>query len=233
MMPDTYIELSAVPDPAAHNHLEPFLSRYEGLHILALRDAEIESSRRRIERDRFEVTLMQSAQRSIRYGSRHGEARFRWFMLEQAAAPEGLVCVVDNQTPELVYQREVLEHENGANALRGVIICADSPEATLQRFARICGAPDSAITQDEPQTLQLTNASLTVMTPTSLAALYPGFDVPATPSLVGMEIHVARLDTLIAYLQAEQMKFIRKNKSTIAAQLSAPANGILLFSENN
>lgn len=231
MMSDTYIELSAVPDPASRNHLEPFLERYEGLHILALRGADIESSYQRMGGEGFELTGIQAAQREIGYGSRHGNARFRWFMLERSAAPEGLVCVVDNQTPELVYQRDVLTHANGASAVCGVIICSDTPGETLRRFASICGAAGKVITQDEPQLIELANASLTVMSPASLVTYYPGFTPPASPSLTGLEIHVSDMNALTAQLQAEQVEYTRTSDTQITLPLPEPANAILIFSE--
>ncbi len=124
----TYVEVTATS--AAVNHLQPFLSRYEGLHILALRAADLDRVRARLAAAGFAPTPVQLATRYVNYGERHGEARFRWFMLPAVVMPEALVCVVENLSPELVYQAAVCEHPNGTSDLRAVqALVADLNEA--------------------------------------------------------------------------------------------------------
>jgi len=217
---DTYIELSAVPDPATDNHLEPFLARYEGLHILALRDSDLETCHRQIRQHGFKIGDIQSAKRDIQYGRRHGAARFRWFMLDKSASPEGLLCVVDNLTPELVYQHEVMTHANGANRLTGVIICADDTDGARQRFGNILGNGAS-----------LANASITIMTPDELAEDYPGFMPPASPCLCGLELRVADINDLADLLEQSDVPYEQLDGDQICVYLPPPANGILIFTQ--
>lgn len=217
---DTYIELSAVPDSRTENHLEPFLARYEGLHILALRDPDIAESHRQIKRRGFKLGDIQSARRDIHYGRRHGEARFEWFMLESAVTPEGLVCVVDNLTPELVYQDEVMAHANGTIRLAGVLVCADDAAGSQERFEKILG-----------NTGKLENASLTIMTPDQLAEDYPGFLPPSSPSLCGLELEVTDIDDLTNLLEVSDAQYEQLSANQTCVYLPDPANGILLFSQ--
>jgi catechol 2,3-dioxygenase-like lactoylglutathione lyase family enzyme len=44
IFPDTYLELTAVEHPGQGNHLDKWLARHEGLHILAFRAANAQAS---------------------------------------------------------------------------------------------------------------------------------------------------------------------------------------------
>ncbi|NJO12995.1 MAG: VOC family protein [Gammaproteobacteria bacterium] len=134
-----YIELSAVLTAAPTHHLAAYLRRFAGLHILALGTDRLEEERARCLSAGLAPTAIQHASRDIRYGRRHGVAQFRWFMLSPAVAPEGLVCFVDNRTPELVFQDEVQSHPNGVLGLRGVIVLSDDAPGMAARYAQILG----------------------------------------------------------------------------------------------
>jgi len=54
--------------------------------------------------------------------------------LDAASTPESLLCFVRNERPELIYQHEVQQHPNGAQALEGVIICAENADQTAARY---------------------------------------------------------------------------------------------------
>jgi hypothetical protein len=134
-----YLELSAVltADPA--HHLAAYRARGAGLHIVALGSPDPDADWRRCTAAGLPCSAPVGASRRIEYGARRGEARFRWFMLHPAVSPEGLLCVVCNETPELVFQPEVTRHPNGAEALCEVIIQAGTPVATAARLSTTLG----------------------------------------------------------------------------------------------
>jgi hypothetical protein len=103
------------------------------LHILALGVADVAAQCAASKAAGLPVTVPARATRAIEYGSRHGEARFEWAMLDATFTPEGLICWVHNLTPELVYQNEVMRHPNGASALAELWIETRDPEAFSQR----------------------------------------------------------------------------------------------------
>ena len=189
VLAQTYIELTAVPDPSSVNHLQPYLQRYEGLQILALREADLETAHARIGASGLVVTPVKTARRRISYGQRHGDACFNWFMLDPDHSPEGLVCFVTNETPELVFQPEVQRHPNGAVDVTGVVICTAEPREMASRYTSVLGPP--AEIHDDRALFALGNSTITVFTPEVLNAEWPTLEVPAVPALVGLEVATA------------------------------------------
>jgi hypothetical protein len=127
---DNYIELTEVPDATTGNHLEPWLSVAGGLRIIALGTSDIAATHRDMSARLPGLSPVKLATRAIEYGSRHGKARFEWFMLPAALTPEALVCVVQNHTPELVFQQDVMRHSTACQGLLGVeILCATPGDA--------------------------------------------------------------------------------------------------------
>jgi hypothetical protein len=131
-----YIELTEVAEVRGH-HLEPWLARGPGLHILAFGTTAIDAWRARQVGDEYSPVM--TAARSIDYGSRHGEARFRWCMRDATRTPWALECLVEHLTPELVHQDEVEQHRNGARVLRAITLESPEPAALQAEFARLYG----------------------------------------------------------------------------------------------
>jgi hypothetical protein len=132
-----YVELSAVLAVDERHHLAPWRAHGPGLTILALGAADLEAARERCVAAGLEAGPVQGAARSIEYGSTHGTARFRWWMLQPAASPEGLLCFVQNLTPELVFQPEVMQHPNGALALEEIVVRVADPSGAARRYAAV------------------------------------------------------------------------------------------------
>jgi hypothetical protein len=214
---DTYIELSGVPDPAAGNHLERFLDRYEGLHILALRGADLDQARRRCLAAGLNPTDVQLAGRRIEYGNRHGEARFRWWMLPADDMPDGLVCHVDNLTPELVYQAAVQRHPNGALAISAVIVnTPDVPFAT-RRWQSALGIASVADAR-----FALGNAGIQLCDLSSQSPELPN-------GLAGMAIRVKGLNGIRERLPVDGCVVVEETSATLTLRLPPPANALVVF----
>ena len=84
-----YVELTQIDSASRDHHLAPWVGRHFGLHILALGVDDITAAHERCRSAGVPVRDPARASRAVEYGSRHGEARFEWFMLEPAASPEG------------------------------------------------------------------------------------------------------------------------------------------------
>lgn len=134
-----YVELSAVETDDPRHHLAAYLRSGAGLHILALGSGAVAAEHARCVAAGIGTTAPARAARRIEYGERHGEARFEWFMFAPHESPEGLVCYAANLTPELVYQRSVMGHANGALALIEVCLLAGDVGAVRRRYARLLG----------------------------------------------------------------------------------------------
>ena len=183
-----YVELTQIDGASRDHHLAPWVQRHCGLHILALGVDDIAAAHERCTSAGVPVRGPARASRAVEYGARHGEARFEWFMLEPAASPEGLLCLVRHETPGLVHQREVESHPNGAVALEGVYIVTAEPQAIERRLAVVAGARRA-----EAGTIELGGRWIRVLTPDVFGARFPGAHVPATPCMAGFAVRVADL----------------------------------------
>ena len=135
-----YIELTAVDTVTPEHHLYRGIRhpRTHGdvlLAIIAMGTEDIEGVHAQLAEAGLPVGTLAQASRPIHYGTRRGDALFRWFMLSAASTPEALVCFVRNERPELIFQPEVQQHPNGARALESVILCSNEPEVTAARYA--------------------------------------------------------------------------------------------------
>jgi len=183
-----YVELSAVHSTSPDHHLASYLDRHAGLHILAFGVNDIAAAQARCLAAGLPATPVAAASRPIEYGERHGEARFEWFMVEAAAAPEGLLCGVRHVTPELVFQPEVQRHPNRVEALAGLYVVTAEAPAALQRLAAVTGA-----SAGDGDTLALVGGWIRVLSPAAFAARFPGAGIPAAPCLAGFALRTADL----------------------------------------
>ncbi|MBK6599009.1 MAG: VOC family protein [Proteobacteria bacterium] len=133
MFRDRYVELTAVTGEKADNHLEPWLALYDGLLILALAAQDADSVRATLIRITWNPGPIQIAGREVCYG-RGGSARFAWFGFPPGTFPEAFVCIIEQRTPEIVFQTEMTDHPNGAVDLVGVYMVSKNPAAAAERY---------------------------------------------------------------------------------------------------
>lgn len=186
-----YVELSAVHTDSPDHHLAAYLGRHAGLHILALGTEEIGAARALCEASGLHARPVAEASRDIAYGDRHGEARFEWFMLEPESSPEGLVCLVRQVTPELVFQPAVQSHPNGACALAGLYVVTDSPAGAARRMAAATGGILSG--EDGAVRVELAAGWIEYLGAARFVERFPQARLPGCPAFAGFAVRVADL----------------------------------------
>jgi hypothetical protein len=192
-----YIELIAVLDPARFdNGLDAWLSRYAGLHILALAMGDEAANLERLRRGGVDIPGVAYLERPVEPGG--PVARFARLPLPDA--PEGRLQLIRHLTPELVWQDRWMTHANGAVALEGVVLAAAEPADTATRLSRLAGVP---MQPDPLGGFRVTlpgeagaagprspamPTTLRVLPAASVPRLFPGVSPPALPSIVGMAV---------------------------------------------
>jgi hypothetical protein len=230
-----YLEFSAVlTDDPAH-HLAAYRARGEGLHIVALGSADPDADWRRCTDAGLPCSLPAGASRRIDYGTRHGDARFRWFMLQPAASPEGLLCLVRNESPGLVFQPEVSRHPNGAEALCEVVVHASDPPAIAARLAITTGIdprPSGTGAGDALQFVLDGGAALTLLSPRALHERFGAEAAAHTPPdrFAALQVRVRELRETAARLTQAGVAFARRGPELVVAPASA-CGAILAFRE--
>jgi hypothetical protein len=230
-----YVELSAVltEDPA--HHLAAYRTRGEGLHILALGSRDPDADWRRCSAAGLPCSAPAGASRRIDYGARHGEARFRWFMLQPQASPEGLLCLVRNETPALVFQPEVSSHPNGTEALREVIVHASDLAALARRLSVVTGSEAVPVARDPAHGLRYALDGGGDLTLLSSAAMQARFGAEATGDLpadrfAALQFRVRDVAHTAGLLARNAVPFTRRGAELIVPARAA-SGAILSFRE--
>lgn len=228
-----YVELSAVltGDPA--HHLAAYRARGEGLHILALGSPDPDADWRRCSAAGLPCSAPAGASRRIDYGSRHGEARFRWFMLQPSASPEGLLCLVRNETPELVFQPDVSSHANGTEALCELVVHTSDVVALAARLSIVTGRASTPLGPDGALGQRLALDGGGHLTLLSAAALQARFGAEATRGLpadrfAALQFRVRDLAHTAALLTANGVPFARLGPELVVPP-GAACGAILSF----
>src|SRR6056297_752380 len=120
MLRQGYLEVLGVADPAGHKpHLERRLARYEGLHLIAFGTPDAAADAAALPG----VQPPQDLSRAVPLaGGGEGIARFGIANLDAEAYPEADFILIEQRTPELLWQPALLDHPNGALALAGVTL---------------------------------------------------------------------------------------------------------------
>jgi hypothetical protein len=213
IMERSYVELSAVLTDDSTHYLAPFIRRYHGLHILALRSNDIDADHLRCTRAGLEPMPVTIATRDVEYGTRQGAAQFRWFTLPAERSPGGLVCYVHNHTPEIVFQPEVMAHPNSAIGVHGVTIVASNLERVAAHYQALLEQEPAA--GDEELRFESGRQCIRVMTRHAFVARYPGAGVPAMPCLRAFDVIVRDIGAARAYLNATRVRYQEREDGSL------------------
>ncbi len=230
ILEQSYIELSAVLSDEPTHYLAPFIRRYQGLHILALRSDDIDSDFARCTRASLEPTPVVIATRDVEYGARNGAAQFRWFTLPPERTPGGLLCYVHNHTPEIVFQPEVMAHPNSAIGVHGATVVASKPERVAEHYRVVL--EQEPIAGDEELRFESGSQCIRIMTRHAFVARYPGAGVPVMPCLRAFDVIVRDIGAARAYLNATRVRHqVREDGSVWVGPRSACGAALRLISD--
>lgn len=154
MFEDDYVELLGVLASTEFNQpTRAFLADGAGLERLAMRTDDAEAGLAALKRDGFEgSTGPFEFRRPVDLdGGRTGEAGFRIFQWPLEPAPGGArLFACQHLTRETVWLPSLIEHRNGARALKRIEIVAADPRAEAELCARLLslsvGERDGAFT---------------------------------------------------------------------------------------
>jgi len=138
-----YIEVLGLTDPNRFSSVKDMVSRYEGLHIVALGCDDADAAYAALHASALPVEAPRALERDATFGE-HDEAtrraRFRNIYLDRAPYPEARFLYIEHLTRDVLWQPHLLAHPNGALALEHVYFCADDVAATAARLARVVTA---------------------------------------------------------------------------------------------
>ena len=136
-----YLELIGVVDNTAFNPWEKFLSRFEGLHLLALRVGNADAAYGELQNRTSTLNAPVQRERKLDVEGCERTMRFRNIFSRDEAYPEGRYIILEHQTPDFLWQPRYQVHPNGAQSLSRVMVCADDVASQSARLAALIGRP--------------------------------------------------------------------------------------------
>jgi glyoxalase-like protein len=201
MFREGYLEILGITDPKRYTgEVTPLLERYAGLHLVALgcRDAQ-RAARELGARLGAEFGIRELGRDVPQVGGGTKPARFRIIGLPAGTFPEAKLFLIEQSTPDVLWQPELLPQPNSVTALAGAVLCVASPSETRQRLSRIIGRED----------LALSRGALEVIDGRELAARY-GMEPPAFPMVAVARFRVTDLEATAGYLRSNGVAFAER-----------------------
>jgi len=222
---DSYVELSGVTSTDPNHHLAPWLERRHGLHILAFGSSDADTAHAMLTQQGLEVPAVQGASRHVTYGTRHGDAKFKWFKAPDSLGDEGFVCLVEQVTPDLVFQPPENGHPNGALSVTGVTLLSDDPAESIKRFEAYPGAAPLNETQ-----LDFDGQVLTFLDQSTFTDHFEASPGLAPPAFAGFTVRVADIATTRAVLERSDVAVHETDTGDLWVSPADACGSLLIFS---
>jgi catechol 2,3-dioxygenase-like lactoylglutathione lyase family enzyme len=136
--------LGVVDEKLPHDRFRALANRFHGVGIVALgceRADELFRSRKdRVQGLKPPVEIGRDVPIGIE-GDQTKPGLFRVVRAEQEVFPEAELFFIEHATPDVLWQKSLLDHPNGVQALSGITLCSEYPEETADRFERLTLRP--------------------------------------------------------------------------------------------
>ncbi len=217
MLRSGYVEiLSAVAATELAKRMQKAISRYTGLHLIALSASDSSHAAARLEDQGFEPEQPVHLRRAVDLeDGAAGEARFTVVRVPPEKMPEGRIQVLTHHTEKAVWQDRWTGHENSISSLGAVMLTVEDPSEAAERYGRFSGrrpelregdrwvlpldrgrivfSPGNDHSPSGPGPLQLPMISgyaLGSDDPARTAACFESAGVPGTPTAAGETVYV-------------------------------------------
>ncbi len=143
MLRNGYLEfLTATSDTPLAQRLYAALSRYTGVHLLAMTVADADEAAARLAEAGFAPEPPVSLTRAVPLpGGGSDEARFTVIRVPPASMPEGRIQILAHHSEEIVWQERWMAHRNRVVSLEAALLVVADPDEAAQRFARFLDRP--------------------------------------------------------------------------------------------
>jgi hypothetical protein len=195
MLRDGYLEVMGITDPGKYSSALDMVAKYQGLHIIALGCANADEAYAAIRARGGQVEAPHALERDAAFGPDGREKRraaFRNIYVDRARVTEARFIIIEHRTRDVLWQPHLLEHPNGALAMRDAFLCVPDPAATATKFGPLFG---SDWRQHEAGCLRLALArgALWLMSEGAWQRWAPGAALPMPGSPVGFGVRVRDL----------------------------------------
>src|SRR5688572_10559882 len=134
MLEQGYIEILAPTlDTPNAQRVRSRMARYDGVHLACFGTPDAEAEHQRLAAHGFDPEPLVSLERTLDDGN---TVRFNVVYVPPERMPEGRVQYVEHLSPEVIWTRASLAHENGVTGLAAVYVVAERPADVAARWSR-------------------------------------------------------------------------------------------------
>jgi Glyoxalase-like domain len=219
--------LAATHETPLADQLKKAVSRYEGLHLIALSHADIPGERQRLVVAGFK---MQEIVRLRRHKpTPEGLREVRWSVLrpEPGQMPEGRVQFAYCHTPDLTWTPGMPAPENGADAITDILLCVENRKAAAARFARYAGRPE--VENGMRSVIALDRGSIAFVELKDATAMLPEFAAPDVPFMMGQALRSTDIAMTAAALKRHDITPLFADDAMICVGPADAMGASLLF----
>jgi catechol 2,3-dioxygenase-like lactoylglutathione lyase family enzyme len=212
-----YFEILGITDPTLpHDNVARRLAHYAGLHLIALGTQDARAASAELQAKGVPgVAAPIFVGRDVPYGDGTKLGRFAIAYLDETLYPEADFIIIEQQTPDILWQPQLLTHPNGVTALRSVTVVSDDAAATIARLIPVLGEPDGC-------GFALSPGRLHVVAAADAMARDPGAGRPEpVPKVIAVSFTVADLAETASVLNAGGVPFAEDDRSVHIAPADA------------
>jgi hypothetical protein len=201
--------LSATHDAPLADQLRLAHDRYEGLHLLAFSNGDLESQRARLIEAGFSMQPMVHMRRRAQEYGVDGEVAWSVLRTEPGVMAEGRIQFVLPHTPEMTWPPGSTDHPNCADALTGAIVCVADIEEATARYARFLSREVSE------NRFNLDRGKILFVDPKTAQALSPGLTPPVTPFIAAVSVATPDINETARVLAANGVACIAQDDGVL------------------
>lgn len=203
MFRDGYLEIIGLTDASMYSSVKDMVSRYEGLHIVAIGCGDADAAYAEFQKSGSPVEAPRALERDAAYGPRNEgtrRAKFRNMYVDRQAFNEGRFIFIEHLTRDVLWQPHLLDHPNGALGMDAVYFVAADPEATVRKLAPLFSGRVEKLAG--VARLALDRGTLWVTGEKQWRERVPGHVLPPLASPAGFGVRVASLEATRHYLES-------------------------------
>lgn len=175
--------LAATGESPLANQLNSMLARYQGLHVIALTNADIEATLARLTASGIDMQDPANLRRKVMVDGEETLMVFTVCRVKPGTYNEGRLQILTNHTPENFWLPGDMDHANGADTLTDLLICVDDVEEAVGRYEAFFGT--GAMTMSGLRTLDLARGRFHFVSQDQALAMLPGFKAATQPYTCG------------------------------------------------
>lgn len=218
-----YLELIGVHRPECFNPWQSRLDRFEGAHILAVRCANADSTYEALRAISEDFDPPVQRRRDAPYGQSTREMAFRNIFSQDAKVPECRYIVIEHQTPDVLWQADLVTHPNTAVRLTAAYMQANHPSVQTRMDAL---AAIGSAEQHDGSTHFHAGGRVQIANHTALSARFPGTPPLPDPAVLGCQVEVRDMQQTCRVLETNNVPFATAGSRLWVAPDSA--NGCLI-----